>query len=534
MRTISTSAFLILFFLAPFIHAQNASLVKDITPGTASSFVDGDDTIVGYVGDLLLFVLRDQSNISRLYSTGGTDASTLILHSSSSTNERFVNFVKADSTTMSYVLYDQQLLTYKLYTTNGVDTTQLNAHSPNHSINNLHFFQNHLYYNDVQYLRRIDLANTLDELVYQANDTIIDFYIASDSIYYAARTAAEDSLYLYNLTSQNKTQLGAIGHADLKGLFFNKVGNKLILFSNQINTYDSTYCYATDGSIGGTQLILKTQSAGYYFHQVYEGQIYFDTNNDKFYNSSSYSLWTSDGTITGTQQLNHLWRLSSAIVYNENLYFVAFPQPNPYNGDLLFNKDGSQTGGYQIYDGYIYYANAEPKGIITVNGKLYMSGRYVYLNYDPYGTEILEVKTDTNLSVNQRYTVYETIPGPSSYYNHYLCNTVSKIFFIGHDAATGMELYVFNPQSQTVLSITEEQNHAALFKCYPNPSSGILTLEYNGSDEIVAIQLKDISGKQIREFSAFTSLDLHDIEQGMYFLNIQLKNSSQVIKIIRQ
>lgn len=81
------------------------------------------------------------------------------------------------------------------------------------------------------------------------------------------------------------------------------------------------------------------------------------------------------------------------------------------------------------------------------------------------------------------------------------------------------------------------------FKTYPNPSNGIINLEWNHSEtENVNAQLYDLSGKLILEKNyisnkTFTNkeiLDLTNLNVGNYFLKIESKNKVGTEKIILQ
>ncbi|MBX9448209.1 MAG: T9SS type A sorting domain-containing protein [Taibaiella sp.] len=71
------------------------------------------------------------------------------------------------------------------------------------------------------------------------------------------------------------------------------------------------------------------------------------------------------------------------------------------------------------------------------------------------------------------------------------------------------------------------------FKIYPNPACAILTLEYESKVQIQSIQLFDIGGKLIKAFDKDQkALDIGDIADGVYFLNIQAEEGNMSEKII--
>jgi hypothetical protein len=523
-------AFVFVFFFCFEAYAQNCTLIKDITVGPKSSFTDSEDKLVGHVGDKLLFVLRDSVDISHLYVTDGTNPGTIELQTSASASERFVDFVKAGPV-MSYVLYDQLNLTYKLHTTDAISVTLLNAHSSNTSINNLHFFNGHLYYTSSSELRRIDLANTLDTLLHTANDSIIDYYFESqDSVYFAVNSVEDDTLFVRDLNLASQQKLGAIGNADSLGLKFQKVNNRLIMFNKELN--DTTGCYGTDGTPAGTILLQNFASCGKNFSIVHHGKLYFDA--DSRFNPPFNTVWLSDGTFSGTNVLHDyggLWGANpiSALIFQNQFYFVAgaFWQDSGYylykdslqNSFENFMAFGSQFKMYpQVGD------------MVTVNGKLYV---VAYWGDGATGNEICELDQPNQYPY---FSAYETIPGPATLFYSDLYATDSKIFFVGDTSSTGKELYSFEPiVASTITNIqTPSKATEALFSCYPNPFTEELTLENKTGTHITFIRLKDVTGKLIREYFSTGILNIENIDSGFYFLEVATESSVQIIKVLKK
>ena len=77
------------------------------------------------------------------------------------------------------------------------------------------------------------------------------------------------------------------------------------------------------------------------------------------------------------------------------------------------------------------------------------------------------------------------------------------------------------------------------FKCYPNPTTGILIIEIPENLTITRIKLIDISGKVIYENEYNTNvkieLNLASYKKGQYLLQIEDKNGNLCTeKVIRQ
>jgi hypothetical protein len=80
---------------------------------------------------------------------------------------------------------------------------------------------------------------------------------------------------------------------------------------------------------------------------------------------------------------------------------------------------------------------------------------------------------------------------------------------------------------------------AGFIKLYPNPSNGLMTLEYNGVDELgtTNISVMGMTGKVYDRFEwhgEVKHLNLKGLAQGIYFVKIENKKGSDVRKIVVQ
>lgn len=70
---------------------------------------------------------------------------------------------------------------------------------------------------------------------------------------------------------------------------------------------------------------------------------------------------------------------------------------------------------------------------------------------------------------------------------------------------------------------------------FPNPTNGVLNLEFSTAS-LKTLQISDMSGRVIKTISTSNQaeiLDLSDLANGIYFLNVISSESSEVIKIIK-
>ena len=79
-------------------------------------------------------------------------------------------------------------------------------------------------------------------------------------------------------------------------------------------------------------------------------------------------------------------------------------------------------------------------------------------------------------------------------------------------------------------------------KVYPNPNSGIVTLVFSDKIEstVFELSLRNLLGQEVvnekRSFNGQKKfqLNLENLDQGVYFLNVKGENSDQSFKILVQ
>lgn len=93
----------------------------------------------------------------------------------------------------------------------------------------------------------------------------------------------------------------------------------------------------------------------------------------------------------------------------------------------------------------------------------------------------------------------------------------------------------FNPEDTLSADTTTSLNNAIAL--YPTPSSGTITLSYQGNEIFEKAIVTDVNGKQIKEislsdFSQSQEIDLSGLAKGMYFMQINTKNAFVTKKIL--
>ena len=72
------------------------------------------------------------------------------------------------------------------------------------------------------------------------------------------------------------------------------------------------------------------------------------------------------------------------------------------------------------------------------------------------------------------------------------------------------------------------------FSIYPNPANDKIFIQNNDDSSVENVAVFDISGKKILEQNNnFTSINIQNLETGIYFLQIKSDNKTSQIKFIK-
>jgi hypothetical protein len=84
-----------------------------------------------------------------------------------------------------------------------------------------------------------------------------------------------------------------------------------------------------------------------------------------------------------------------------------------------------------------------------------------------------------------------------------------------------------------------DENSLTGFSLYPNPSNGIVNLQYAGVAEDINIQISDIKGsvvwsKQVKfNDGTLQKIDLSGFDNGTYFINLRSKSAVKIMKVVK-
>lgn len=84
-------------------------------------------------------------------------------------------------------------------------------------------------------------------------------------------------------------------------------------------------------------------------------------------------------------------------------------------------------------------------------------------------------------------------------------------------------------------TLSIENQELAGFKMYPNPTTGIVTIENKNGYEISTIEIMDKTGKEIYKLNGSQQINLENLSDGLYFIRITDKNGAyHNTKIIKE
>lgn len=521
------------FFMTPFLHQAQVSLVKDISPSgnsnpkfftemnnvlyfQAANNASGDDfelwrtdgTTAGtyLVKDLraagssdpkgfkvfnneLYFVAQNSATTSNLYKSDGTDIGTVVFQTSAVTIQPYFSILN------NKLYYARNIpSTRALMSFDGLTETQLLL-SPT-----VRYLVPYTSANKIIF--QSDGSNNTDWEIWQSDGTVAGTYELADL--FGGDNLGSDAKQFFEVNG--KVFFTAFGASN--------VGREL---------------YITDGTTSGTVLVKNinpTNSGGNAANSnpdnftLFNNKLYFTANDA----TNGDELWVSDGTETGTQMVIDLYpgatgsNPSDLFVFNNALYFAA---DHPTLGREVFKctTTNTVTNLKNISSGL---GSSNPSNFTEYNGKLY------FVAEDPVNGRELWNSTGFNSTTNLLADINSGI-GSSNPSNLAVMGT--NLFFSADDgvSGTGIELYKYQDPSLSVNDV-ELENSISLF---PNPTNNSFNIKTNKT--IQSIIIYDIQGKTVKSFDAeMDSYSIQELNSGLYYLRIKSDKGEVTKKLVKK
>ncbi len=535
----------ILLFLSIAGLAQRPRQVLDLTAGSASSFTDEADRLLGSIsGDRILFWLSNPASKQELWVSNGTAQGTQKLQDFSGT-DLIKTFSYSGS--MLFILYRNDA--HEVWYSDGsLAGTKMLYLAPNY-LQYTVLFKDALYYatrvpdffGSTRGLYKFPLQGAA---AYKPVK-IYEFEPALQGIAQLATTQDQiigiggvkdkgQQLFVSDGSTQGTKpiyQLAPAGPANLSDPVYNRaLGNKLFFFY-QTKTYNALYITTSTG----TKLLGQYRSQ--IFGKNYETRRAFFTWNGQFYfsgdtlSNASFTkelLHVSDGTPAGTHQLKinplNVSRPEWFTPYGGKLYFKAY---GSFDIEYLCVTQGTANTSFQAIDQDILGAGATFGGddMVVFHDSLF---------FNAYRRETGIELWHSN-GFTQGTKQHDLFPGSGDSWPQQLTVAGSKLFFTAI-SSQGRELWVYNP-TEKVTATQDLQQLAAQIKIWPNPASSNIQVWVEAQQGLQKMTLINILGqvmyqKTVSGNTLSENIAVEGWPKGWYLLDIQGSNGTRKVEKI--
>lgn len=242
------------------------------------------------------------------------------------------------------------------------------------------------------------------------------------------------------------------------------------------------------------------------------------------------TYWTSTATE----------RTSSGFVFNEPTFgevkavFSVDPQKlaeyefslndeinDAFAGTLSFNFSGAPLNPDATGTSY---ATIDGQGTLKLNATTTLTNVIRCLTIDTLNT-VVPIIGDIQL-IRAQYEYYHFATGNLPVFTH----TTAKLTAPGAtDPLTEFTVVLSSVEPSNIVGISEK--NAIDFNIYPNPAKDKLTI--SGDFANSAVQIVDQTGKLVKEISSLTSgstIEISDLEKGIYFLVLSTNGTNNIQK----
>lgn len=551
---LSTLLFGMMICVAFHSFAQTPTLVKDICPGNCSSHVDEKQyqnyPIMAEVNGQYVFYAASRSIFQynyELYITDGTEAGTYLLKDISPGTRSSLNLTNVFKVFMPfndevYFVADDSISGREIWRTDGttmgtnilvdfnVGTGQGAAPNYDHDIVN-----NTLIYRcnggSGTRLCFLNVGSSSPDSTALGVGGFSELIFAEDKVFFASGNSSNSA----TIWVSDGTAVGTVS----TGVTSN-INDMLFYYDGYVyyTVLDSVYnLYRSNGTIGGTNLVLSGKRPPYLSQTISSNQRYHISFNNKIlmnvmHTLQNYELYISDGTEQGTYLLKEINtdslfaspqnqpKMSSSPAwfceYRNRVYFAA--QSSEFDRELWVT-DGTESGTVRVLDIFPGDSGSTPAEVQTIG-----SGLMFVATDSAHGRE-LWVSDGTAAGTR----CLDLRPGPESSDVRNIYNTGTELYFFALlDTALGTELYKMPLPvvDTTVLGITDI-DRAATIQIWPNPATASINIRaaQTGGLAMASVALFDLQGKQLTTQTLAsnvyeTVIDVSELGSGIYFIEV--------------
>lgn len=492
---------------------SNTKLLKDMNIGEYSTVFTGDNNYFFKNGNRAFF----RCNVGSGYEpcvTDGTEAGTYLIKDLSPFNQGSLNedpyFMTLDGNTVLFGADDGANNTIgasRLWRTDGTQS----------GTNKIH---------DVQIVGGNGYkSSTLNGKVYFTGYDTNNVY----SIWVTDGTTGGTQIFKTFYNSQGNNIIPRI---------INTLGNKFVIVIEDVNSQFNYYqnILVSDGISPNNitqiaSLAKSTQSSGGMVGEtiVYNNKLYFYAfNYTGTYPSDAYKLYSTDGTLIGTNVFSNLISgcCDSGLKFNicgNKLYIL---QDKLYVTDGISQPVALDNGGHTFNN-----FNCVNNNLFFLNNQ-YQNYKIWTSNGTVLGTHPFNLYANGHLIGNNE-SIYK------------LASTDDKLFYLANFYNTdilkesGGEVYIVDINVQNLGSedIAQNPTKDLGFIVFPNPTVDIINIQSKEKVKINDVEVFDLSGKRLMSISSNNNnvqLNIKELIKGMYVMVIRTGNTIVTKKIIKK
>ena len=332
---------------------------------------------------------------------------------------------------------------------------------------------------------------------------------------------------------------------DGQTLFFNSLnsgGNTNLYYATRID--DTTFTYvglvngAYDPSPNHLDAVASTDSINNFFWtslrsipNLYRG-VYLTGN----VNNISKVYGTCNILTTGWIIMDAAINYQGNLLYYSNGYFgptytecVGVPCEAKLG---VAQKVNDSTFNKTIYSDAIF-SNVNDTNYLVYAPQITKDGLELYY------TRLLEGGYNTELCVSVRNTVADTFSLPMVIYSSYgyfpeaATPTTDKQIIYYHKK-NGALIYNIYLRYRTGTTGIYEQTNNGNIKVFPNPTNNIFHIVFPSPSEHFTITVYSSLGQEVYKKSDYTSIDISNFANGIYFLTINQNDKNWTTKIVKE
>ncbi len=519
---------LITFFLAlfSFVGFSQISIVKDINPGSSSSYINGSN---GCDGQIFYFNAKDETNGIQLWRSDGTEQGTFLLKIIyQSPNNTLISNFESLNGSMFFIGGSSPKLWKSDGTTDG--TTAVKDFGSNSFFDPPAFFQlgNNIFFNGAvsatgQELWRTDGTQggtvLVKDIYSGANHSRpSNFGSFNGNLFFTARTPSEGTeLWISNGTEQGTKIVKDINPGSNSSNIRNLISTPIGVFFQADDGTNGSELWVSDGTEMGTHFVKDlnpngngfTSNQGSITHAYTNGKVVFSATTP----ATGLELFVTDGTENGTQLLKEFSPGSGSglgfincFPYNSKVVFTAI---EPNFGLEPWITDGTSDGTTRLSDINPGSGSSNPSGYAVQNGILYFVAATSSTGSELWSSDGTDIGTKM---------VIDLLPGSNGSSLDKLASCNDLLFFYGNDGVHGSELF-----RSGIISNVISPNKTRTLELAPNPASHWVRLQVEGNNsEESLLQIFNQIGQLVKTINISNGqgclIDVSALKNGIYIL----------------